>query len=67
MTLVKIPPISQNAGLQTQVANLLSDISDKILSDNVLTLEEIGLLQATRLTIYKSMCKSALDTAAKYA
>ncbi len=47
--------ISQNDGLQTQVSNLLSDMTDKILSDTALTQEEIGLLQATRLPVYKML------------
>lgn len=47
--------ISQSAGLQTQVANLLNDMTDKILSDTALTQEEIGLLQATRLPVYKML------------
>src|SRR5262245_10391852 len=45
--------ISQNDGLQTQVSQLLSDMTDKILSDTPLTQEEIGLLQAIRLPVYK--------------
>ena len=44
-----------NAGLQTQVAHLFQDMGDKILTDTALTQEEIGLLQATRLPIYKML------------
>src|SRR5262249_49351835 len=47
--------ISKNDGLQTQVRQLLSDMTDKILSDTALTQEEIGLLQATRLPVYKML------------
>lgn len=47
--------ISTQSGLQTQVAALLQDITDKILTDTALTPQEIGLLQATRLPIYKML------------
>ena len=47
--------VAQSSGLQTQVANLLQDMTDKILTDTALTQEEIGLLQATRLPVYKML------------
>src|ERR1700722_16261988 len=47
--------ISQSSGLQVQVANMLDDMTTKILSDTALTADEIGLLQATRLPIYKML------------
>ena len=47
--------IAQSAGLQTQVSNTLDDMTTKILSDTALTQDEIGLLQATRLPIYKML------------
>lgn len=47
--------ISVNNGLETQVANLLNDMVDKIYSDQPLSSEEIGLLNATRLPVYKML------------
>ena len=47
--------VAQNSGLQVQVANMLDDMTTKILSDTALTQDEIGLLQATRLPIYKML------------
>ncbi|MFT3741098.1 MAG: conjugal transfer protein TraH [Gammaproteobacteria bacterium] len=47
--------IAANSGLQSQVAKLLDSMTDKILADTPLTQEEIGLLQATRLPIYKML------------
>ncbi len=45
--------VSPDSGLQTQVSKLLQDMTDKILTDTALTQTEIGLLQSTRLPIYK--------------
>ncbi len=47
--------ISQDQALETQVANLLNDMVSKIYSDTPLTPEEIGLLNATRLPVYKML------------
>lgn len=52
---IKTLTISPNAGLQSQVSQLLEDITDKILTDTALTPSEIGLLQATRLPVYKML------------
>ncbi|MBS0350074.1 MAG: conjugal transfer protein TraH [Proteobacteria bacterium] len=47
--------VSPDSGLQTQVSKLLQDMTDKILTDTTLTQTEIGLLQSTRLPIYKML------------
>ncbi len=47
--------VSPDSGLQTQVAHLLQDMTDKILTDSPLTQSEIGLLQSTRLPVYKML------------
>ncbi len=47
--------VSPDSGLQTQVAHLLQDMTDKILTDTALTQAEIGLLQSTRLPVYKML------------
>ena len=52
---IKTLNISPDSGLQTQVSKLLQDMTDKILTDTALTQSEIGLLQATRLPIYKML------------
>ena len=50
---IKTLNISPDSGLQTQVSQLLQDITHKILTDTALTPSEIGLLQATRLPCIK--------------
>lgn len=45
--------ISSASAFATKVANLLNDISNKILADDPLTKEEQGLIQSTRIPIYK--------------
>ena len=52
---IKTLTISPDSGLQTHVTQLLQDITNKILTDTALTPSEIGLLQATRLPIYKML------------
>lgn len=47
--------VAQSSGLQTQVKHLLDDMTNKIVNDTALTPEEMGLLQATRLPIYKML------------
>ena len=47
--------VSPDSGLQTQVAHFLQDMTDKILTDTALTQAEIGLLQSTRLPVYKML------------
>lgn len=47
--------ISTDQALETQVANLLNDMVSKIYSDAPLTPIEIGLLNATRLPVYKML------------
>jgi conjugative transfer pilus assembly protein TraH len=47
--------ISKNAALQAQVAKLLNDMVDKIYADQALSQQEIGLLNATRMPIYKML------------
>jgi conjugative transfer pilus assembly protein TraH len=47
--------IAQDSGLQVQVSKLLDDMTTKILSDQAITPDEIGLLQSTRLPIYKML------------
>ncbi len=47
--------ISKGDALETQVANLLNDMVNKIYADQPLTPEEIGLLNATRLPVYKML------------
>jgi conjugative transfer pilus assembly protein TraH len=63
--------ISENDALAEQVTHLLTDMVDKIVTDTPLTQEEIGLLNATRLPVYKMLNvqvafannKSVLDVA----
>lgn len=45
--------ISQQAALKNRVAKLLSSIGQKIILDQPLTNQEKGLIQATRIPIYK--------------
>lgn len=45
--------INQDSALQNKIAKLLSSISQKIISDDPLNSQEIGLIQATRIPIYK--------------
>ena len=45
--------MSQKAALKNRVANLLSQISKKIIADEPLSNQEIGLIQSTRIPIYK--------------
>ncbi len=52
---IKTLNISPDSGLQTQVSRLLQDMTDKILTDTALTQTEIGLLQSTRLPVYKML------------
>lgn len=52
---IKTLNISPNSGLQSQVSQLLQDMTDKILTDTALSQSEIGLLQATRLPVYKML------------
>lgn len=47
--------VNQQNALRSQVSHLLSDMVDKIHQDKPLTREEIGLLNATRLPIYKML------------
>lgn len=49
----KIITISQQAALKNRVATLLSSIGKKIIADQPLTSQEIGLIQSTRIPIYK--------------
>lgn len=52
---IKTLNISPDSGLQTQVAHLLQDMTDKILTDTALTPTEMGLLESTRLPVYKML------------
>lgn len=52
---VQTAMISQTDALAEQVKNLLNDMVDKIIADQPLTQEEIGLLNATRLPVYKML------------
>lgn len=45
--------ISQQSALKNRVAKLLADIGQRIITDQPLTNEEKGLIQATRIPIYK--------------
>lgn len=45
--------ITKNSALVTRVASLLRSISQKIIEDVPLTTQEIGLIQSTRIPIYK--------------
>lgn len=45
--------ITKEAGFVNRVANLLKNISQKIIVDNPLTEQEKGLIQSTRIPIYK--------------
>jgi conjugative transfer pilus assembly protein TraH len=45
--------VTQQAALKNRVAALLHQISQKIVADDPLTKEEIGLIQSTRIPIYK--------------
>jgi len=45
--------ISQNSALKGQVEKILNSMSQKILEDKPLSNQEIGLLQSTRIPIYK--------------
>lgn len=51
--------ISQNAALKSQVEKILNSIDQKILSDTPLSNQEIGLLQSTRIPIYKILAVQA--------
>ncbi|CAN5420030.1 conjugal transfer protein TraH [soil metagenome] len=47
--------ISKDKALQTRVNTLLNDIVQRIYADKALTPEEVGLLNATRLPLYKML------------
>jgi conjugative transfer pilus assembly protein TraH len=47
--------VSPDSGLKTQVAHLLQDMTDKILTDTALTPTEMGLLESTRFPVYKML------------
>jgi len=51
--------ISENSSLKTQVEKLLLSITQKIIDDKPLTNQEIGLLQSTRIPIYKILAVQA--------
>jgi conjugative transfer pilus assembly protein TraH len=51
--------ISQNSALKSQVEKILNSIDQKILSDTALSNQEIGLLQSTRIPIYKILAVQA--------
>lgn len=47
--------ISENQAFGTRIKNLLDDMVNKVIDDKPLTKEEIGLLQATSLPVYKML------------
>lgn len=47
--------ISQEKAFGTRIKNLLDDMVNKIIEDKPLTKEEVGLLQATSLPVYKML------------
>ena len=51
--------ISQNSALKSQVEKILNSIDQKIISDQPLSNQEIGLLQSTRIPIYKILAVQA--------
>lgn len=51
--------ISQNSALKGQVEKILNSINQKILVDEPLSNQEIGLLQSTRIPIYKILAVQA--------
>jgi conjugative transfer pilus assembly protein TraH len=51
--------ISQNSALKSQVEKILNSIDQKIISDKPLSNQEIGLLQSTRIPIYKILAVQA--------
>jgi conjugative transfer pilus assembly protein TraH len=51
--------ISENAALKSQVEKILLSISQKIIDDKPLSNQEIGLLQSTRIPIYKILAVQA--------
>jgi conjugative transfer pilus assembly protein TraH len=51
--------ISQNSALKSQVEKILNSIDQKIISDQALSNQEIGLLQSTRIPIYKILAVQA--------
>lgn len=55
----QIIQISQTAALKGQVEKMLNSINRKILEDRVLSNQEIGLLQSTRIPIYKILAVQA--------
>ncbi len=57
--------ISSNKALGTQVKNLLESMVDKIYTDTPLSPAEIGLLNATRLPVYKMLNVQAAFVGAK--
>jgi conjugative transfer pilus assembly protein TraH len=52
-------PISPNSALKGQVEKILTSISQKIIADQPLSNQEIGLLQSTRIPIYKILAVQA--------
>lgn len=50
---LKVITVSEKSALKNRVADLLSRISQKIMSDEPLTEQEKGLIQSTRIPIYK--------------
>ncbi|MHB1948313.1 MAG: conjugal transfer protein TraH [Gammaproteobacteria bacterium] len=51
--------ISQNSALKGQVEKILNSINQKIINDQPLSNQEIGLLQSTRIPIYKILAVQA--------
>ncbi len=51
--------ISQNSALKSQVEKILISMHQKIISDQPLSNQEIGLLQSTRIPIYKILAVQA--------
>lgn len=51
--------ISPDSALKNQVEKILSSINQKIISDEALSTQEIGLLQSTRIPIYKILAVQA--------
>jgi conjugative transfer pilus assembly protein TraH len=51
--------ISQSSALKSQVEKILNSIDQKIISDQALSNQEIGLLQSTRIPIYKILAVQA--------
>ncbi len=51
--------ISQSSALKSQVEKMLNSIDQKIISDQTLSNQEVGLLQSTRIPIYKILAVQA--------